>query len=384
MEKILIHYHEIALKGKNRNFFENKLVENIKKSANSNNLAIKSIKNRRNVIVCEFYPENKEKIDFAIKNIFGVKYFSHAEEIKKDVVAIKKRISEILSELTSKKIQKIAFKTKRSDKQFPLTSPEINKELGEIANRLGIKVDYKNAVKKIFIEINHENCYIYSEKIEGYGGLPVASSGKVLCLLSGGIDSPVASWLMMKRGCQVDFLHIHSFKTNEEAIKGKIKKLAETLNNFQFKSKIYLIPYNIYELHAIDKKIKDDLVLFRNYLFKIAEKISEKEGYLGIVTGDNLGQVASQTLENINSSEQNTDIPIFRPLLSYNKEEIINLSEKIGTYEASIEEYKDCCSILAKNPKTKTNSEYFKKILEKSEMDELVDKSFKNIEAFDI
>lgn len=383
MEKVIIHYAEIALKGKNRAFFENKLVDNIKKSAEYSGIKLESIKKEHNLVLCEFN-DKRDRINSTLKAVFGIKYFSYFKEIKKDIKVIEEEVEIIMKDLKSKGSSKIAFKTKRADKEFPLKSPEINKRLGEIANKLDLKVDYKNAPVTIYIEITHKSCYLYSERIYCYGGLPVTSSGKVLCLLSGGIDSPVAARQMMKRGCQVDFLHVHSFKTNEEAIKHKVKDLIKVLNKYQFKSKIYFVPYHVYEFHTMGKNIEDDLVLFRYYLFKVAERMATENKYKAIVTGDNLGQVASQTLENMQASEYGINLPVFRPLLTYDKEEIINLSREIGTYDLSIEKYKDCCSILSKHPKTKTNLEKFKKLLESSDIEGLVNKSFEELKEFDV
>lgn len=384
-KKVLVHYSEIALKGRNRSFFENKLVENIRKSSEHQKVNLKSVKKGHNLILCEFdSSETEEKINSALKSVFGIKYFSYVKEINKDINLIKEEVKKIIGDLKSKGFMEIAFKTKRADKEFPFNSLEINKELGEIANQFGLKVNYDLKNPIIYVEIVQNCCYIYSKKIYCYGGLPVGSSGKVLCLLSGGIDSPLAVWQMMKRGCQVDFLHVHNFRNNQEAIEHKIKEITKVLNKYQFKSKIYLVPYSVYEFHSIDKKIQDDLVLFRHYLFRIAGIIASENDYQAIVTGDNLGQVASQTLENMSASEFGISLPVFRPLLTYDKEEIINLAKEIGTYDLSIKEYKDCCSILAKNPKTKTNLKKFKLLLESLDIENLIEKSFKEIETFEI
>jgi thiamine biosynthesis protein ThiI len=213
----------------------------------------------------------------------------------------------------------------------------------------------------------------------------VGTSGKILCLLSGGIDSPVATFLMMKRGCTVDFLHFHTFRTNSDVLKTKINRLVDILNNYQDESKLYLIPYSGYEIFSQNKLWeKYDLIAFKYYMIKLAEKFALEKYYDAIITGDNLGQVASQTIENLKISSVDLKIPLFRPLITYDKQEIIDLAKKIGTYEMSIEKYKDCCSILSKNPSTRTSQEKFTEIMKNFDLDFLIEKSLKEIEKFDV
>ena len=384
--KALIHHAEIGLKKGNFAFFEKKLVENIKRSAQRNNVKINKIIRHEKRILIDFPSNsNKEKIYDVLNRIFGIKYFSFVYEIEKDLKKLEREIERILKQFKKNKTKKIAFQTKRSDKSFNLTSPEINEKLGEISKKLGLKVDYKNFEKKIFIEVTQRRIYIYTEKTNGLGGLPVGTSGRVLVLLSGGIDSPVASWLMMKRGCTADFLHFHVFKNNKQAFESKIKKLVERLNTFQKESKLYLVPYATYEILTHGKILqKYDLVLFKYFMLKLAEKLAKENDYDAIVLGDNLGQVASQTIENINASSFGLNSVIFRPLLTYDKQEIIDLSKKIGTYEMSIEKYKDCCSILSRKPSIKTKLNIFENVLRDVNIEEIIDKSMKELEEFEV
>jgi len=225
---------------------------------------------------------------------------------------------------------------------------------------------------------------MYSNKIKGLGGLPIDAKKKILCLLSGGIDSPVAATQLMKRGCRVDFLHIHSFVKNEFVLKSKIKDIIGKLNNYGYKSRLFLMPYSFYELGTAGK-IEDrfELIFFKHYIFKLAEKLANHYEYDAICSGDSLNQVASQTLENLKCVSYNVNLPIFRPLLSFDKNEIIEIARKIGTYEISNIEYKDCCSISAKNPYTQCNLDKFKeKVLDKIDMDELLEKSMEEITSY--
>jgi len=194
--------------------------------------------------------------------------------------------------------------------------------------------------------------------------------------MSGGIDSPVAAWQMMKRGCTVDFLHVHNLKSEKDVEKSKMKEIIKILDKYQFRSKLHLVPYHVYELSTVDKVPRNkDLVLFKHYLLKLAEKIALEKGYKAIVTGDNLAQVASQTLDNIKAVSLGVSLPIFRPLLTYDKEEIVNLGNKAGTYEPSIKQYKDCCSILAKYPQTSTRIKDFEETLKSINVGKIVEES---------
>jgi thiamine biosynthesis protein ThiI len=244
--------------------------------------------------------------------------------------------------------------------------------------------NYSNPEKTIYIEIA-DKIYIYTKRHEGFGGLPVGTGGKVLCLLSGGIDSPVAAWLMMKRGCQVDFLHFHAFPKNRLAKEGKIIETVNILNNYQFESKIFLVPYSEYVLKTQGKIFEEyDLVIFKHYMTRLADKIAQEKKYGAIVNGDNLAQVASQTLENLKAASQKIESPIFRPLIGYDKEEIIGLSKKIGTHDISLERYKDCCSIISKKPSTKTKIKNFERELGKINLDRIISESMKGLDLIKV
>ncbi len=379
MEKVLIHYDEIFLKGNHRLFFEDKLIENIKKSSEHQKVKLVSTKKIHNSIICEFN-DSPEKINNTLKSVFGIKDFAYFEEVERDFDKILKKVKEILVKFKKEGNSKVSFNIKRADKNFPLSSDEINKSFRKTSKELGLELDYKGDSVNIYTRIYNNCCYLYTEIIEGYGGLPVGTSGKVLVLLSGGIDSPVAAWNMMKRGCTVDFLHVHNLKTNDEALKSKIPNFIKLLNKYQFKSRLYLLPYINYEMHMMENsKEKNDLVLFKYYIMKIAEKVAIKNGYSAIVNGDNLGQVASQTLNNLKASTYSISTTIFRPLLTSNKEEIVDLAKEIGTYQISIEKYKDCCSLLSKNPNTQTQIKDFKDSIIKTKMDDLIKNTFKEV-----
>lgn len=384
MHTVLIHYSEITLKGKNRPYFERALKDNIIQSAKRKELQVENIKRDGAGFICTFLGK-KEQVEKCLKNVFGIRQFLFVKTTSKDMEEIKKEVVSCLLEIKKSGATTVSFQTRRIDKNFRLTSPEINKEFGALANEHGLKVNYSDKKNIIHTSIGAKTAYISSKKIEAFGGLPTGTSGKVLVLLSGGIDSPVATWSIMKRGAHCDFLHIHSFQNGEQVLKSKIPKTINILNDYQFNSKLYTVPYTVFDLSVMGSiPQKYELVLFKHYLLKLAEKIASKYKYLAIVNGDSLSQVASQTLENINSTQYNISLPVFRPLIGQNKEDIIKTSEEINTYGLSIEKYKDCCSLVSKHPATKTKREKFKEVLESINIDGLVEKSIEEMEIFNL
>jgi len=380
MKTVIIHHAEIGLKKGNFPYFERMLLENIKRLAERNKINIGKTRREEKRLVCEF-DSTEKKIEDLLKHVFGIKYFSFAKEIERNVEKMENHVEKILKK---EKPKTIAFKTKRSDKKFELNSLEINKKFGEISNKLGIKVNYGQPELTIFTEITSKNIYQYTKRIECYGGLPVGTSGRVLCLLSGGIDSVAAAWLMMRRGCRVDFIHFHAFNNNSKVKNSKITKIVNLLNQYQNKSKLYVVPYSTYQLETSGKfEEKYDVVLFKHYILRVAEAFAKENHYFAIVTGDNLGQVASQTIENIRATSYNINFPLFRPLLTNDKQETIDLLKKISAYDLSIEKYKDCCSIIARKASTKTKLDYFKKILDDVKINTLVEKSVKEIASLE-
>jgi len=371
-----IHIGEIALKGQNRRIFENKLISSIKKGT-----GCRKIKNPRGRIL--LYPEkvNDKKIEYALSRIFGISWYSQSFKTGNKPEEIIKVIRKNAVER-----KKIKLYTKRDFKGYPLTSMELNKKIGTELEESGFEVDLENPEHRIFIEILKDSAIVSLGKKRGLGGLPVGSSGKVLSLLSGGIDSPVASWLMMKRGCTVDFLHLHAFPTNEKAKKSKMMKLVKRLKEYSpVKMKIYLVPYGGFHEKSFSMKGKTELVVFRRFIFRIANKIAQKEKHLGLVTGDSIGQVASQTLHNIYVVSRITGYPVYRPLVGQDKQEIIDTAEKIGTYPVSIEKYRDCCSLVAeKHPATKAKLKYVEAEEEKIDIEKLVEETIDSMEIVEI
>ncbi len=383
MRKVLVKYSEIGLKGKNKHVFENQLVRNIKVVCRRNKVVLEKIFKEKSRILCYFADEvSNESIEYVLKGIFGIKFFCYVHQIEKTIDAILEKGSELMDELEGKSI---SFKTKRGDKGFPVKSPDINAELGAIAVDKGFKINYKGAEETIYTEITFNTCYMYAKRFECNGGLPVGSSGRVLVLLSGGIDSPVAAWNMMRRGVVCDFVHFHTFDNNDKVMETKIRDTVEVLNRWGFSAKLYLVPYSMYEFLTSGKiEQRYELVFFKHFLLRFADRLADEFEYDAIVTGDNLAQVASQTIENLRAASIEIENQIFRPLLTYEKAEIIEKAKEIGTFDLAVQEYRDCCSIFSVNPVTKAKKEKMKDILEKFDVDGLYEKSREGMGIFSI
>lgn len=386
MEYVICHYHEIALKGKNRRFFEEKLIDNIKTLALEVNdfEFVKRISGRIIVKLTEKGKKNEKEITENLKKVFGIAYFSFAQICPQKIKNIQEKALEVLE---NEKFQTFKIFTQRSKKEFPLTSQQINEKVGEYILQAPstkhqaskIKVDLENPDVTCFIEIVEKCAFLYLEKIRGQGGLPVTVSGKAVVLLSGGIDSPVAAFLAMKRGIKVIFLHFHAYPFVSKASIEKTKKIVKILKDYQGKSKLYLIPFAQVQKEILMKtQAKLRVVLYRRFMLRIAEELSKKEKALGIFTGESVGQVASQTLENIKAIEQITHLPVFRPLISEDKEDIIKKAKKIGTFNISILPHQDCCSrFLPKHPETKAKLENIIKAEKKLNVNKLVKEAVK-------
>jgi thiamine biosynthesis protein ThiI len=379
---IVIHYSEIALKGKNRPFFEKKLLENIQRAlvqralVDKLNLKIKKLHDRLVVELPAVSTHWSVGVKEKLEKVFGVENFGVGWQVpaiwgQNDFEA--KKAHKFLEELggliadklkapparrlepsgdwragKSYKLGSFKIETKRADKRFPLSSLEISQKLGAILQKASkTQVDLKNPQITVFIELTPYGLFFYWDKFQGPGGLPISTAGKVLVLLSGGIDSPVAAWQIMRRGARVDFIHFHSYPFTSKKSQRNVEKLAKVLAGWQGPCRLYLVPFG-----AIQKRIvasgeqKLLVLLYRRAMMKLAESIALKSGILALVTGESLGQVASQTLENLQAVGRATQLQILRPLIGLDKKEIIEKARAIGTYDISIQPYEDCCSLF--------------------------------------
>lgn len=386
MNYIICRYSEIALKKKNRGFFERLLIENIKKRISNNHfIEIKKISGRILVSLTEEGFKNKEDIAQNVASVFGISSSSFAQRVDCNIEAIKKGVNKILKE---KEFKTFRVTTKRSDKRFEFNSQEINEKVGEsvLKEYNKAKVNLVNPDITCFIEIVQDYALIYTNKTYGFGGLPVGSSGKAISMISGGIDSPVASFEAMKRGIKLIYVHFHTYpETSKLSIK-KVEKLVKILNRFQGSSKLYLVPFS-----EIQKEIflnclpKLRVVLYRRIMFQITDIIAEKEKCEAIITGESVGQVASQTLENMNAIKNGIEKLIISPLICENKESIIQKARKIGTYETSILPYEDSCSrFLPKYPETKATIDNVLIEEKKINKDKIIEEAIKNTKILSI
>lgn len=378
------HYSEIGLKGGNRRFFEDKLIANIKNALTGKIKKIEKIEKR---IFFEA-DGNENEIKTALSRIFGIEWYAKVYEVKKDKNEIENFILDYLSKSEFDiKNKKIKVETKRGDKKLLFTSLDLSREIGKkIVMKFGCGVDLSKPDLRIYIEIMQKNrAFVYFEKIRGVGGLPVGTSGNIVALLSGGIDSSVASWTMMRRGAKIIFLHIYHSSNYEEVKKSKIMDLISILAKWQNRTKIYFADYLEFYKKTLAIPPKYELVVFRKFIYLLAQEIAKEEEALAILSGDSLGQVASQTLENIHAINKGIEIPVFRPLIGMNKNEIIEMANRIGTYELSIKPYKDCCSLITvKNPETKANVDFVQAIEEKIGMNKIVKKTLENSHVIEI
>ncbi len=363
MKKILsIHYDEIALKGKQRGYFQALLIKNIKEKINK---PVKAVESR--LVLEDYSLEDIKKL----KLTPGVAWISEAYRIDRDEKELLELIDKIIGENKNLNID-----VKRVDKRYEKTSLKLKEEL---AKNLKLRFD-KNG-KKIRIEIMSDS-FIVNYGIErGMGGLPIGSSGKLLSLFSGGIDSAIAPLEMMKRGAKVDLLHVYALNSPDFALQSKIKTVAEKLSGIESGLTLYLVPFHYFSVAALKIDKRYELVLFKRFLLRLADEISREKGYMAIITGDALSQVASQTIENINAISFGIQLPVFRPFIGYNKGEIIEKSIRYGFYDISIEEYKDCCSIVSNNPATKSNPEIIKKLESDIGMDRIIKDSLKELKT---
>ncbi len=351
---ILIHYAEIGLKKGNRKYFEHKLSQNILTALGS--LAFESLRIDYGRFVL-FMNENsaEEEIVRRLKSVMGIAYFCIAFYGDPEVDILKQQIYQ---QIKSRDFASFKIETRRADKSYPLTSIQVNQIVGEHLHlRLNKRVDLTNPALTVKIEIYNGQLFYYFDRIEGLRGLPVGSSSRVVSLLSGGIDSPVAAYLMMKRGCRVIFVHFHSFPLTNKASYHNAIKLARKLTTYQYSSKVYLVPLiKLQEAIILNAPIKLRVILYRRMMFRIAEKIANREKAKALITGESVGQVASQTIENIAAISECVSIPVFRPLIGQDKDEIIEKARWLDTFSISTEPFDDCCSYLVpENPETKAD-----------------------------
>ena len=343
MEKIiLIKYGELTTKKSNRNQFIKKLNNNILKQINDLNLEIKYDQSRMFIYVSEIY---LDEVVERLNKVFGIHGIVICHPVDNNIESIKEKTLEILK---NEKFNTFKIVTKRSDKTYPIKSNDVNNIIGGfILKNLECKVDVHNPDIYVNIEIRRDKTFIYTKEIKGIGGYPVGIEGKGLLMLSGGIDSPVAGYLALKRGVDLECLYFESPPHTSLLAKEKVIKLASILNEYSKNIKIHIIPFTKLQ-EEIYKNIDDTymITILRRMMYRIAFKVAKKRNCKVIINGESIGQVASQTLTSMNVINSVTNYPIIRPVACLDKLEIINIAKKIGTYETSILPYEDCCTIF--------------------------------------
>jgi thiamine biosynthesis protein ThiI len=314
-----------------------------------------------------------------VMNTFGVAKFFPAYKVKHNYDAVERLVE---AELQGRSFDTFRITAHRTDKRFKMTSDQINRKLGDFVRILsGAKVNLKEHDLEIFVDVLPYEILVYFDEIKGYGGMPVGVSGETMTLLSGGIDSPVAAWHMMKRGSRTSFVHFHSYPLVDTSSIEKANELAQLLTRFQYNSTLFLVPFGgIQQQIILSVPPSYRVVMYRRFMVRIAEALARKHGALALVTGESLGQVAFQTLENISVIDEVSQLPVLRPLIGLNKEEIIQVSRKIGTFPVSILPDQDCCSLFVpKHPVTRSNSDNVRRLESALPVQELVDKAVEEV-----
>ncbi len=382
-EIILAKYGEIALKGDNRNTFEDMLVKNIKRRLKK--IGKFEYWRRQSTIYIE--PLEDADIELAIqslKNVFGIGAIQRCAVFEKDFEVVAANVGEYLKPaLENAKTFKV--EAKRSDKSFPLKSPDIQQKLGDVVldNFPHLGVDVHNPEVTVRLEIRDNGAYLSAQRIVGAGGMPVGSSGKALLMLSGGIDSPVAGYMMAKRGLVVDCIHYVSPPYTSDRARLKVEKLCEEMTEFCGNIIFYCVPFT-----EIQEAIRDNCpeeyftVIMRRLMVKIANKVCKRDNYGAIITGESLAQVASQTLSALGCTNAAAEFPVFRPVIGMDKIEITEISRKIGTYETSILPYEDCCTVFSpKHPRTKPTLDEIIAAESNFDFDKMIDEAVEKTEV---
>ena len=368
---VIIHYAEIALKGANRIYFEKQLLRNIKQAGGPD--AALQIQRLRGRLVAFCSPHiSDDDLKARLATVFGISHFSFGVELPLDVDTICQTAWALIENCS---FNSFRVTTRRAQKEFPMTSMQVNQQVGAyLVERCGKKVDLKNPDLTLFIELTERNAFVYTQKEPGLRGLPVGVSERAVSLLSSGIDSPVASYMLLKRGVKLTYVHFHSQPFTSQASQELTEKLVGHLTRHQYDAKAYFIPFI-----DIQKEIMANgpqalrVLLYRRYMVRLATQVAWKEKAKALVTGESVAQVASQTLSNIRVVGEVTPLPVLRPLAGFDKDEIVARAKAIGTFEISTQPYEDCCSLFVPdNPATKSHPQALQQAEKHLEVDDLM------------
>lgn len=380
MEELFsIHYGEVGLKGKNRVFFEKRLANNIKLSLQGTGYAeVERLHDR--ILVHLGQHANITEIKERLRQVMGIAHFELSCRTENNIAAIKEAA---LRHIRDASCESLKVETRRADKTFPLTSPEVSAEVGGyLIKETGARADMHTPDLTCWIKITHNAAYISAEKIQGIGGLPVGVSGRVLVMLSGGIDSPVAAWQMIKRGAKAVFIHFYSYPYTDKASLEKVIEIAQILAVSNYRSALYLVPFaDLQQTIVTATPAPFRVLLYRRMMTRIAERVAGMVDAEALVTGESLAQVASQTLTNLRTIEAIAEIPILRPLIGEDKAEIIAKAQRIGTFDVSTRPHQDCCSLFVpKHPATRASLTELEDAESGLDIETLVEDALNNLE----
>lgn len=385
MEKVLlVRYTEIHLKGLNRPYFERALVDNMKRALRGLEPRIEREHGR--IYVRNIAEENFEEAEERLTRVFGIHSLSPAAAVDKDWETVVSSALELMEKRLSEGKPASSFKVfaRRSDKHYFMNSDEINRELGgRVLERFpSLHVDVHSPEIKLSVEIR-DKAYIYVDEIPGSAGMPTGTAGKATLLISGGIDSPVAGYMMAKRGLTLDAVHFYSYPYTSERARDKVVELTKLVSRYAVEIKLFLVPFTDIQMTIYEKcPEKETTVLMRRLMMKIAERIAREDGSMALITGESLGQVASQTLEALCVTDDAVSMPVFRPLIGFDKDEIMDIARRIGTYETSILPYEDCCTVFVpKHPVTKPKLEELRASEAKVDFTEMIEKAIADTEV---
>jgi thiamine biosynthesis protein ThiI len=353
---VVVHYHEISLKGGNRPLFIRRLADNLRKATAGS--GVRSVRRLPGRIVLELAPgADPAAVGARVATVFGIANFAPGRLVPAALEPVKESV---LGLLEGRAFESFRITARRTFKVFPMTSEEVNRELGTLVlKHFPTRVNLDRPALTVYVELLPREALVYVDRVPGPGGLPVGVSGRVVSLLSGGIDSPVAAYRLQKRGCEVEFVHFHSAPYLSTASQAKARDLVRRLVRHQFRARLWLVPFGDLQREVVlGAPASLRVVLYRRLMARIAERLARGVGALALVTGESLGQVASQTLENLARTTEVVTLPILRPLIGSDKEEIVREAKAIGTYEISIEPDQDCCTLFVpRHPETRTSAE---------------------------
>ena len=384
---LIVKYGEIGVKGKNRYIFENRLIRNIRNMLNP--IGRFNVYKEYGRIYVDLEDYDYEEVIEEVRKVFGIVGVCPGVRAKKDYDTLKEIALKMLEEKIEAGYKTFKVESRRGDKSFGLTSQEMSMDIGGyLLSKVGdrINVDVRNPEVKIKCEYREFHTMVYSDTIPGYGGLPLGTNGRAMSLLSGGIDSPVATWMVAKRGMEVEAVHFHSYPFTSERSQEKVKDLAKILAKYCGRVRLHKV--NILEIQkAIGENCNEEeaTILSRRFMMRIAQRLSEKRHCDALITGESIGQVASQTIQGLTCTNAVVDLPVFRPLIAMDKSDIVDIAKKIGTFETSILPEEDCCSVFSpRKPVTKPRLEKIEKSETALDIEKLVQDAIDKIEVEDI